>query len=168
VIRASHKTEHYKSCSLVQPGAPMTRPGFSPGLISGHSTYGVAGLLAAQSIDAIDTTSTQPRKTHSEVFPPNWHPGGFFKSFVSEEGNGFALPQCTSLLAALGPSQTAVCPSTSIQEPKQWPSRATLPNVSQAMVMHSSYDTYASWRNQDTICPGQLMSLSSSSIRTCL
>ena len=67
MIRASHKTEHYKSCSLVQPGAPMTRPpGFSPkGLISGHSTYGVAGLLAAQSIDAIDTDNFDPAEKNS-------------------------------------------------------------------------------------------------------
>ena len=45
---------------------------------------------------------------------------------------------------------------------KFWPS---LLNLSQAMVMHPSY---GSWRNQDTICPEQLMSLSSLSTRTCL
>ena len=45
----------------------MTRPpGFSPrGLISGHSTYGVAGLLAAQSIDAIDTDNFYPAEKNS-------------------------------------------------------------------------------------------------------
>jgi len=144
VIRASHKTEHYKSCSLVQPGAAWC-------------TNDQARIFSK---GAYREKLTQRSFLQTGIWEVS------FKSFVSEEVNGFALPQCTSLLAALGPSQTAVCPSTSIQEPKQWPSRATLPNVSQAMVMHSL--SYGSWRNQDTICPGQLMSLSSSSIRTCL
>ena len=48
MIRASHKTEHYEPCSLVQPGAPMTRPGFSPkGLIEKNSLRGLSSKLAS-------------------------------------------------------------------------------------------------------------------------
>ena len=78
VIQASHKTEHYEPCSLVQPGAAwcslvhqwpcaclqdFLQRGLSVAIRP--MEYGVAGLLAAQSIDAIDTDNFDPAEKNS-------------------------------------------------------------------------------------------------------
>lgn len=133
---------HAVWCSLHQ------RPGlqdFLQRLISGHSTHGVADiascslsadpLLAAQSVGAIDTDNFDPANTSSKLVSR-----GLSQkiSKVSQQVNGFPRilhsTSYPSLLAALGTSQTAVCPSTSIQEPNIGAQPAPLPVQHRATV----------------------------------